>query len=57
MIKQTYEWITKQFMCEWIVKWTHCVYKTLKNKLEQNLMHNKMILMCNRNQNYKKKVM
>jgi len=32
---------------------TLCI-QTLKNKLEQNLMPNKMILMCNRNQNYKK---
>jgi hypothetical protein len=39
VIKQTYERITKQFMCEWIVE---C--KTLKNKLEQKLMHNKLIL-------------
>jgi hypothetical protein len=30
-------------MCAWIVEWTHCVCKTLKNKLKQNLMHSEMI--------------
>jgi len=31
-------------MCEWIVEWTHCACKALKNRLEKNLMHNKVIL-------------
>jgi hypothetical protein len=35
MIKRTYEQITKQFMCEWIVEWTHYVCKTLKNKIKK----------------------
>jgi hypothetical protein len=46
MIKTNLWWITKQFMCEWKVEWTHCVCKTLKNKLKQNLMHSKMIFEC-----------
>jgi len=33
MVKQAYKWIIKQFMCEWIVEWTHCACKTLKNIL------------------------
>jgi hypothetical protein len=48
VVKHACEWITKQFMCEWIVEWTHSTCKTLNNRLEQNLMHNKGCLMCNR---------
>ncbi len=41
MVKHACEWITKQFMCERIVEWTHSTCKTLNIILEQNLMHNK----------------
>jgi transposase-like protein len=41
--KHVYECIIKQFMCEWIVEWTHSRCKTLNNRLEQNLIHNKRI--------------